>query len=122
MSDSYSAYCERIECEARMFSDKNINSVKHTDEFKKLLKKAKDAYKNTKLYEAKSCQNCMHRNWLNSKVVCEKLGIILKDDNLVYNLVCKKWIGSSYTPSKPKLNENAIAWLIIDKNKFDYGY
>ena len=118
MSDSYSAYCERMERDARMFSAENVSSVKCTTEFKKLLKQAKDAYKNTELCEAKSCQNCMHRNYLNSKVVCEKLGIILKDDDLV----CKKWSGAPYTPSQPKLNEDAIAWLIIQKHKFDYGY
>jgi len=118
MSDSYSAYCERMERDVRMFSEENINSIKNTAEFKKLLKQIKDACGSTRLCEAMSCQNCMHRNYLNSKVVCEKLGIILKDDDLV----CSKWSGAPYTPSQPKLNEDAIAWLIIQKHKFDYGY
>ena len=118
MSDSYSAYCERMERDARMFSEENINSVKNTAEFKKLLEQAKDVCKNTELCKAKSCKNCMHRKWLNSNIVCEKLGIILKDDDLV----CNKWSGVSYTPSQPKLNEDAIAWLIIHKHKFGYGY
>lgn len=117
MSDSYSAYCERMERDACMFSEENVNSVKNTTEFKKLLKKAKDAYSSTKLCEAKSCQNCIHRIWLNSKDVCEKLGIVLEDDDLV----CKKWSGALYAISQPKLNEDAIAWLIIQKHKCDYG-
>lgn len=118
MSDSYSAYRERMERDARVFSEENVNSVKNTAEFKKLLKQAKDAYKNTELCEVKSCKNCMHRSWLNSNVVCKKLGIILKDDDVV----CKKWSGALYALSQPKLNEAAIAWLIIQKHKFDYGY
>lgn len=118
MSDSYTAYCERMERDARMFSKENINSVKSTTEFEKLLKKAKTACGSTKLCKAKSCQNCTHRIWLNSKDVCEKLGIVLKDDGLV----CKKWSGASYTPAQPKLNEDVIAWTLIQKHKFDYGY
>lgn len=118
MSDSYSAYCERMERDARMFSEENVNSVKNTTEFKKLLKQAKNACSSTKLCEAKSCQNCMHRSWLNSKAVCEKLGIILKDDDLV----CNKWSGAPYTPAQLKLNEDVIAWALIQKHKFDYGY
>ena len=117
MSDSYSAYCERMERDAHMFSEENINSVKNTAEFKKLLKQIKDARSSTKLCEAKSCQNCMHRIQLNSSKVCEKLGIVLED----VDLVCKKWSGSSYRCYQPKLNEDAIAWLIIQKHKCDYG-
>ena len=115
MSDSYSAYCEQMERDACMFSAENVSSAKCTTEFKKLLKQAKDAYKNTELCEAKSCKNCMHRSWLNSNAVCKKLGIILKDDDLV----CKKWSGALYALSQPKLNEDAIAWLIIEKHKFN---
>jgi len=119
MNDSYTAYCERMEeRNACLFSEENINSVKNTIEFKKLLKQAKDIRSSTKLCEAKSCQNCMHRIWLNNKDVCEKLGIVLKDDDLV----CKKWSGSLFTLSQPKLNEDAIAWSIIWKNRFEYGY
>ena len=118
MSDSYTAWCEQQERNARMFSEKNVNSIKNTIKFKKLLKQTKDACGSTKLCKAKSCQNCMHRIWLNSKDICEKLGIVLKDDDLV----CKKWSGAPYTPAQPKLNEDVIAWLIIQKHKFDYGY
>lgn len=88
-----------------MFSEENIDSVKSTAEFKKLLKKAKDACSSTKLCKAKSCQNCIHRIWLNSSEVCEKLGIVLED----VDLVCNKWSGSSFTCRQPKLNEDAIA-------------
>ena len=118
MSDSYSAYCERMERDACMFSEENVDSVKNTTEFKKLLKQAKDACGSTRLCEAKSCQNCMHRIWLNSNSVCKKLGIVLEDDDLV----CKKWSGALYAISQPKLNEDTIARLIIQKHKFDYGY
>ena len=118
MSDSYSAYYERIERDACMFSEKNINSVKNTTEFKELFKQIKDTRRSTKLCEAKSCQNCMHRIWLNNSKVCKKLGIVLED----VDLVCKKWSGSLYTCYQPKLNEDAIARLIIQKHKFDYGY
>ena len=116
MSDGYSAYCERMERDARAFSEKNVNSIKNTAEFKKLLKQAKDACGSTKLCKAKSCGNCMRRKWLNSNSVCGKLGIVLEDDDLV----CEKWSGAPYTPVQPKLNEDVIAWTLIQKHKFDY--
>lgn len=118
MSDSYTSWCEQQERNAYMFSKKNVTDIKKTKEFEKLLKQAKATYKSNMLCEAKSCKNCMHRIWLNSEDVCEKLGIILKDDDLV----CKKWSGTSYTPVQPKLNEDVIAWSIIWNNKFKYSY
>ena len=116
MSDSYSAYCEQMERDAHMFSKENVDSVKNTAEFKKLLKHAKDAHSSTKLCKAKSCKNCRHRMWINSSEVCKKLGIVLEDDDLV----CKKWRGTLHISTNQKLNEDVIAWLIIQKHKFDY--
>jgi hypothetical protein len=44
MSDSYTAWREAQEENARMFSEKNIAKVKRTKAFAKLLKQAKDAF------------------------------------------------------------------------------
>lgn len=118
MSDSYTAWCEQQERNARMFSKENIKDVKKTKEFEKLLKQAKAACESNMLCGAKSCQNCMHRTWINSNEVCKKLGIILAD----VDLVCKKWRGTPCTHSQPKTNEDIIAWSIIQKHKFEYGY
>lgn len=118
MSDSYTAWCEQQEQNAHMFSKENVKDVKKTKEFEKLLKQSKVACESNMLCRAKSCQNCMHRIWLNSNEVCKKLGIILAD----VDIVCKKWCGTPYTHSKPKTNEDVIAWSIIQKYKFEYGY
>ena len=118
MSDSYTAWCEQQERNARMFSKENVKDIKKTKEFDKLLKQAKVACASNMLCGAKSCQNCMHRIWLNDNEVCKKLGIILAD----VDLVCKKWRGTPCTHSQPKTNEDVIAWTLIQKHKFEYGY
>lgn len=120
MSDSYTAWCEQQERNARMFSRENINSVKSTTAFSRMAAKAEDACKNARLCKAKACSNCNNIHYINSHNVCSKLGIIISDYNMAS--VCEHWKGKSskMCPSTP--NEDAIAWLIIDKNKFDYGY
>jgi hypothetical protein len=53
MSDSYTAWCEQQEQNARMFSKKNVKDIKKTKEFEKLLKQAKAACESNILYGAK---------------------------------------------------------------------
>lgn len=117
MSDSYSAYCERMEKEARLFSDKNVNMAKTTPEFKRLSKEANEAYAETKICKAKRCANCIHRAYENSKTICPELGVVLNDSD---DLVCDKWSGSLHTVPQPKFDDTVIAWAVIGKNKFDY--
>ena len=117
MSDSYSAYCERMEKEAHLFSDKNVNMAKTTPEFKRLSKEANEAYAETKICKAKTCANCMHRTYLNDKTMCPKLGVVLHDSD---DLVCSKWSGSLYTVTQPKFDDTVIAWTVINKDKFNY--
>ena len=117
MSDSYTAYCERMEEEARLFSEKNVKTAKTRPEFKRLSKKAKEAYSSTKICKAKTCANCMHRTYENSKTICPKLGVVLHDSD---DLVCDKWKGSLYTVPQPKFDDTVIAWTVIDKDKFNY--
>ena len=117
MSDSYSAYCERMEEEARLFSEKNVNIAKTTPEFKRMSKKAKKAYSSTKICKAKRCANCIHRAYENSKTICPKLGVVLNDPE---DLVCGKWSGSSRSVPQPKFDDTVIAWTVINKDKFNY--
>ena len=117
MSDAYSAYCERMEEEDRLFSDENIKTAKTTPEFKRLSKKAKKAYAGTNICEAKTCANCMHRTYAKDKAICPKLGVVLQDSD---DLVCGKWSGSLYAVPQPKFNDTVVAWDVINKNRTDY--
>ena len=117
MSDAYVAYCERMEEDSRLFSNGNVKAAKTTPEFKRLSKKAKEAYTKTKICEAKTCANCMHRIYASDQTICPKLGVVLHDSD---DLVCGKWSGSLYTVAQPKFNDTVIAWAVIDKNRTDY--
>ena len=112
MSDSYAVYCERLEEESRLFSSENVNDIKTTAKFKRALKRAEDACANTKICEAKTCANCSFMKFINNEDVCVKLGVYLHDSS---SLVCGKWRGSLHRVSQPKVNEDVIAWTMIDK-------
>lgn len=112
MSDSYTAYCERLEEESRLFSSENVNDVKTTAKFKRALKKAKDACASTKICKAKTCANCAFMEYINSKDICTKLGVVMHDLDC---FTCDKWRGSLHKVSQPNVNEDAIAWTLINK-------
>jgi hypothetical protein len=106
-----------MEEETRLFSDKNVKLAKSTTKFKRMSKKAKEAYSDSKICEAKTCGNCMHRTYVNDKTICPKLGVVLHDSD---DLVCGKWGGALYTVPQPKFDDTVIAWAVINKDKFNY--
>ena len=112
MSDSYSAWCEEQEENARIFSTDNIESIKKTTAYKRALNKAIEVCKSIEVCEAKSCAICMHNKYINGHAVCSKIGGMLPHEDLV----CKHWRGEPYRVAQPKPNENVIAWLTIEKN------
>lgn len=111
MSDSYTAYCERMERNACMFSDENVNSIKHTKVFDKTLANAKAAHKTAKLCKAKLCENCKNNHYINGMNVCVKLGMAILD----CSLVCEHWKGRLRRFNLLKPDEKVVAWSIIDK-------
>ena len=118
MSDSYTAWCEENERNARIFSRENIDSVKSSSTFSRMLAKAEDACKNAKLCKAKTCANCKNIHYINRNNVCSKLGRIISDYDMTST--CKYWKGTSGKERSVMPNEDAIAWSIIWKNRFEF--
>ena len=112
MSDSYSAWCEEQEENSRIFSLENVEAAKSSKKFTQAWKRASSYCRKAVLQETKSCENCIHKKWLNSKNVCTKLGIRLDSKDCV----CRYWSGTLYSVKKPEPESDVVAWLLL-KNK-----
>lgn len=113
MSDSYSAWCEEQEENSRIFSSENVEAAKSSKKFTPAWKRASSYCRKAVLQETKSCKNCVHKEWLNSKTVCAKLGIRLDSKNCV----CRYWSGASYSVKQPEPESDVVAWLLLKRNK-----
>ena len=112
MSDSYSAWCEEQEENSRVFSSENVEAAKSSRKFMPAWKCASSYCYKAVLQEAKSCENCMHKEWLNGEDVCAKLGIRLDSKDCV----CRYWSGALYSVGQPEPDSDVVAWLLIKRN------
>lgn len=112
MSDSYSAWCEEQEENSRVFSSENVEAAKSSRKFMPAWKCASSYCYKAVLQEAKSCENCMRKEWLNGEDVCAKLGIRLDSKDCV----CRYWSGSLYSVRQPEPDSDIVAWLLIKRN------